>query len=139
MPLTNAVNPQSPCPCGSQRLLADCCLPFITRQQTAPTAEALMRSRYTAHVLLVIDYLWVTWDHQQRQYSTQDEIRKWAESCEWLRLEILSTSAGLSNDEEGIVTFIASYRQDGKTQQHHEISLFKKRDNRWLYVSHYDE
>jgi len=139
MPPTNAVNPQSPCPCGSQQPLAGCCLPYITRQKPAPTAEALMRSRYTAHVLVAIDYLWITWDHQQRQHSTKDEIRNWAESCEWLGLQILSTTAGLEEDKEGIVTFIASYRQDGKTQQHHEISLFKKSENGWLYVSHYDE
>lgn len=137
MPPTKAVNPQSPCPCGSQQPLACCCLPFITRQTHAPTAEALMRSRYTAHVVVAIDYLWDTWAPQERQHSTKDEIRNWAESCEWLGLQILATKAGQENDKEGIVTFVASYRQHGKTLQHHEISLFENTEQGWLYVSHY--
>lgn len=96
-----------------------------------------MRSRYTAHCLLEIDYLWATWDPQQRQQSSPEDIRQWAASCEWLGLQIVSTSAGLENDQQGLVTFIASYSQDGKKQQHHEVSLFKKSDCGWLYVNHF--
>lgn len=136
MPPTNAVNPQSTCPCTSHQRLGDCCLPYISGQRTALTAEQLMRSRYTAHALLAIDYLWDTWDAQERIASSKEEIRAWAESCEWVELSILSTSAGKEYDSEGVVAFVASYRQHGKLQQHHEISLFRKSDNHWRYVSH---
>ena len=136
MPPTNAVNAQSMCPCTSHQRLADCCLPYISGVRAALTAEQLMRSRYTAHVLLAIDYLWDTWDAQERITSSKEEIRAWAESCEWMELSILSTSAGQEHDAEGVVAFVASYRQHGKLQQHHEISLFRKLENHWRYVSH---
>lgn len=136
MPPTKTVNPQLECPCGSKIALANCCLPYINKQKPAPTAEALMRSRYTAHVVLAIDYLWDTWSPEHRVHSNQQEILAWASSCEWLDLHIISTSAGKENDDQGLVIFTVNYRQAGKLQQHHEISLFKKIASNWLYVSH---
>ena len=94
MPLAKTVTLPSPCPCGSQKNLADCCQPFISGQYQAPTAEALMRSRYSAHALLAIDYLWNTWHPEQHLHSSKSEIHQWASSCEWLALEILATQAG---------------------------------------------
>ena len=139
MPPAKAANPQLPCPCGSTQLLANCCLPYIQRQQLAPTAEKLMRSRYTAHVLLAIDYLWQTWSPEQRLRSSKNEVRTWASSCEWQELRILETNAGLENDQQGLVTFVANYHSQGKLHQHHEISLFKKTENTWLYIGHHDQ
>jgi len=46
-----------PCPCNSGLDYAECCEPYITGQKNAPTAEALMRSRYTAYVVHAIDYI----------------------------------------------------------------------------------
>ena len=37
------------CPCGSGRPYEECCETYIEGRETAPTAEALMRSRYAAH------------------------------------------------------------------------------------------
>ena len=136
MPPTKAANPQLPCPCGSKIAIVNCCMPYINRQKLAPTAEKLMRSRYTAHTLLAIDYLWDTWSPEQRARSNKDEILTWAASCEWLGLQIISSSAGSTNDHQGIVAFIASYHQAGKLQEHHEISLFEKDEMRWLYIGH---
>lgn len=136
MPPTKVVNPQLECPCGSKITLGNCCLPYINRQKFAPTAEILMRSRYTAHLVLAIDYLWDTWSPEQRSRSSQQEILAWANACEWLGLHIISTSAGKESDDQGLVVFTANYRQAGKLQQHHEISLFKKVAGHWLYVSH---
>jgi SEC-C motif-containing protein len=113
-----------------------CCLPYIQLQAPAPTAERLMRSRYTAHVLLEIDYLWETWSPEQRLRSSKEDIRVWAESCEWLQLQILSTKAGQESDDQGLVSFVALFRQNGNLEQHNEISVFKKVFNRWLYVDH---
>lgn len=138
MPLTKQLNPESPCPCGSDKSLAGCCLPLIRRQVPAATAEALMRSRYTAHCLQAIDYLWDTWDPQQRQQSSPEDIRQWASSCHWLGLHIVATTAGKENDQQGAVRFIASYIQEGEKHQHREVSLFKKSDNGWLYINQLD-
>ncbi|MEG2139978.1 MAG: YchJ family metal-binding protein, partial [Bilophila sp.] len=45
------------CPCCSGRTYEDCCAPYVEGRESAPTAEALMRSRYTAHALGKYDYL----------------------------------------------------------------------------------
>jgi SEC-C motif-containing protein len=136
MPPAKNLNAQSACPCGSKNSLGDCCLPYIEGKSTAPTAEALMRSRYTAHVIFAIDYLWNTWSPEERIRSSKSDIEAWARSCEWLGLQILETKAGGVQDNQGLVTFIALFRQNGELQQHHEVSVFKKTFQNWLYVSH---
>lgn len=135
-PKTLLSDANAACPCGSQKLLHNCCLPYIEGKLNAPTAEQLMRSRYSAHALLAIDYLWETWSPEQRIRSSQADIRAWAESCEWLGLQIISIQQGQASDSQGIVEFIALYRQKGKLQQHHEVSQFKKVLGKWLYVDH---
>ena len=57
------------CPCSSQKEMADCCLPYI-RTYSAPTAEALMRSRYTAFTLHEADYLFQTTSLAERRSGT---------------------------------------------------------------------
>jgi SEC-C motif-containing protein len=133
-PLLSA--PDTLCPCGTQKPLRDCCLPFINGSNNPLTAEQLMRSRYSAHALLAIDYLWDTWSPEQRLRSSKDDILAWAESCDWLGLQILGTQQGGTNDDTGIVEFIALFRQQGKMHQHHEVSQFKKILGKWLYVDH---
>jgi len=136
MPPTNTFNPESACPCGSQKQLGACCLPYLERKVLAPTAEALMRSRYSAHVLMAIDYLWDTWSPTERIQSSKESIAAWASSCEWLGLKILETNAGQEHDKQGLVSFIAVFRQNGQLQQHHEISVFKRVQQAWLYIGH---
>jgi SEC-C motif domain protein len=136
MPPANTFTPESTCPCGSQQELGDCCLPYIERKLRAPTAEALMRSRYSAHVLMAIDYLWETWCPAERANSSTAEIAAWASSCEWLGLEILATRAGKAADSQGLVSFSAHFRQAGQLQQHHEVSVFKRTAQGWLYIGH---
>ncbi|MDR1126989.1 MAG: SEC-C domain-containing protein, partial [Treponema sp.] len=45
------------CPCGSGKQYTDCCEPFILGVQKPLTAEALMRSRYTAYTVHAVDYI----------------------------------------------------------------------------------
>jgi len=136
MPPAKPLSPQSTCPCGSAKLLEDCCLVYIEGKSAAPTAEALMRSRYTAHVLVAVDYLWQTWSPELRVKSSKADIEAWARSCEWLGLKILSTDAGGEKDGEGIVSFIALFRQNGQLHHHQETSLFKKTFEGWRYIDH---
>jgi SEC-C motif-containing protein len=112
------------CPCGSGLTLAGCCGPLL-EGAPAPTAEALMRSRYTAHVLGQVDYLIATWDTPAADRAA---IAKWAGESTWLGLEIVRAS-------EDRVEFRARYRDAaGVTHVHHERSRFRRRDGRWLYV-----
>lgn len=123
----------NPCPCGSGRNYDQCCQPYIDGQSYAPTAEALMRARYTAHTVANMDFLRDT--HLE---STRDDIdieltRRWAERCEWLGLDILSTEQGQSGDSEGAVEFVAHYRERNERRQHRERALFDWVDDRWMY------
>ena len=122
------------CPCGSERKYQDCCGHYIDSSENAPTAEALMRSRYTAYTLANIDYITETHDPDTRGNHNPDEARTWAEDSEWLGLEILSAEQGGPDDSEGAVEFVARYRADDAEHEHRERSVFVKRDGAWYFV-----
>ena len=63
----------------------------------------------------------------------KDATEKWAQNFTWVRLEIVKTSAGSSDDKDGTVEFKARYERDGEVQEHHEVSRFRKIDGTWLY------
>lgn len=106
----------------------------MTGAAAAPTAEALMRSRYSAYVEHAVDYLGDTLHPEHSSDWDREATRRWAESAEWLGLEILSTEAGQSGDSEGWVEFVARFNEGGKLQQHHERSRFRVHEGRWYYV-----
>ncbi|MCV6620535.1 MAG: YchJ family metal-binding protein [Cellvibrionaceae bacterium] len=122
----------SNCYCQSQASFEDCCQAILAGKAAA-TAEALMRSRYTAHVLGDIDYLMATWQHSAGQ---AEDTRAWVEAHDWLGLQVLQCRKGGSQQNEGTVEFIAYYRPKGSSERlaHHELSSFSKIDGRWLYV-----
>jgi SEC-C motif-containing protein len=127
------------CPCRSldQNKLnyESCCAPFIEGKKKAPTAEALMRSRYAAYVVKNIRYIDQTQITVENEVFDQEEALKWAESSEWLGLEIKKTQKGEANDNTGVVEFIAHYKDkaSGTELRHHETSLFQKRDGEWKF------
>ncbi|UTF61483.1 YchJ family protein [Gilvimarinus sp. DA14] len=132
MPLTAPIN----CPCGSGNATADCCGPLIFEGQSAPTAERLMRSRYTAHVVQAIDYLWQTWSVSSRNRTSKEAIDDWARSCHWLGLDILACEGGGADDDTGTVTFSARYQLGQQTHHHLEKSLFRRESGHWRYIDH---
>ncbi|GHV73214.1 UPF0225 protein [Spirochaetia bacterium] len=123
------------CPCGSGRPYAECCEPYITGAQKPPTAESLMRSRYTAYAEHAVDYIVETCvrDTDEKQNIDVKETRAWSEGSKWLGLKILSVTRGGPADTEGTVEFEASYERDGLRDIHHERAQFKKVDGQWLY------
>ena len=121
------------CPCGSGDSYEKCCSPYHSGAASAPTAEALMRSRYCAYVKGEIEYLIQTVQPDQRHDLDRKSVREWSEGAEWLGLEILNSNGGEA-DNKGQVEFIARFRQAGAEYAHHEISRFRKRDGCWFYV-----
>ena len=117
------------CPCGSTKNFADCCARYIDSNQPAPTAEALMRSRYTAYTLQREDYLLATW-HQ----STRPSALGLAEdaSTKWLGLEVKRHEQ--QDDDHAIVEFVARYKVNGRAHRLHEESRFVREDGRWFYM-----
>ncbi|MDH5472150.1 MAG: YchJ family metal-binding protein [Gammaproteobacteria bacterium] len=118
------------CRCGSGLEEENCCLKYIFGVTHAPTAEALMRSRYTAYVLAQKDYLLATWSEKTRPEALNLDATK----ISWKGLTICRTQAGAKGDQRGLVEFIASYEAAGKMSQVHESSRFIYDQDRWLYV-----
>lgn len=122
------------CPCGSGKSYSECCEIYIKGKADAPTAEALMRARYTSYVKQEIDYIINTYEKGEDlaeidRQATED----WSKKSTWHGLKILSTEKGLEADDEGIVEFEATYTQKGIREVHHERSAFKKVNGKWLY------
>ena len=122
------------CPCGSGHLYSGCCEPFINGSKNPPTAEALMRSRYTAYVEHAIDYIIDTCSKEEKDKIDFDQTKNWSEKSKWLGLKILSTEKGNPLDTEGTVEFEATYEVDKLREVHHEKAKFKKSEGRWLYI-----
>src|SRR4051812_42365207 len=63
------VNASSPCPCGSGKTFGQCCEPVLKQERIPATAEELMRSRFTAHVVRDYQHLHRTlWETARRPY-----------------------------------------------------------------------
>jgi len=124
----------SNCPCGSEREYAVCCEPVLSGAEPAATAEALMRARYSAYIKGKISFLGESLHQSSRHDWDEAATRKWAEQSQWLGLEVRGTENGTAADEEGMVEFVATYKEDGLLKRHHERSRFRKENGRWYYV-----
>jgi SEC-C motif-containing protein len=129
---------QDICPCrvreDDKLEFAACCGPYLARKAAAPTAEALMRARYSAFVKGDIDYLYETLSQEQRKTFDREATENWAKS-EWHGLDIIETENGGESDEIGTVTFTAHFIHKGKPLPHKEKSLFKRegKDRSWVF------
>ncbi len=117
---------QKECPCGGKSY-ATCCEPFH-QGGIAQTAEQLMRSRYSAYVLGLWEYVYKTWDDRTRPplVELQQDSRN-----KWLGLEVRKHQ---KEGEHATVEFVARYKVDGRAHRLHEISRFVRQDGQWLYV-----
>ena len=122
------------CPCGSGRELDVCCQPIIDGQTLAPTAEALMRARYTAHSLGRYKFLTESTHPEFRDDVSPKEIEEWSSLMAWEGLEILDARDGGPEDETGEVDFVARYSVDGVQQEMREDAFFRKEGEHWYYV-----
>lgn len=117
------------CPCGQQQTYAQCCAPYHQGTAIAPTAELLMRSRYSAYVLAIKEYLLSTW-HE----STRPKKLTFNPQTVWLGLKIKHCIAGTQQDEQGTVQFVARYKIQGKAHRLIENSRFVKQQGHWFYI-----
>ncbi|MCU6500829.1 hypothetical protein LPN04_23795 [Rugamonas sp. A1-17] len=128
------------CPCGGPSL-ASCCGPYIAGAAIPPTAEALMRSRYTAYVQRNEPYLMATWHASTRP---AEPIMSKEEKLQWLGLEVKSAlrlrqrKAEDTDPTKDTVEFVARFKTNGRAQRLHEISNFVREPAegglRWFYV-----
>lgn len=122
------------CPCGSGKELSACCGPYLEGQRQPPTAEALMRARYTAFATGNVDYILATHDPDRSSEVDRKGTEQWATGSEWLGLEIIATENGGASDDAGVVEFVARYKVKGVTIDHRERAVFRKQGESWLFV-----
>jgi SEC-C motif-containing protein len=101
----------------------------VEGHELAPTAEALMRSRYTAYTLQRTDYLLATWYTTTRPIALglAEDV-----STKWLGLELKRHEQ--QDADHAIVEFVARYKVNGRAHRLHEVSRFVREDGRWFYV-----
>lgn len=114
------------CPCGSGKPLADCCGPYIDGPATAPDAESLMRSRYTAYVLEREAYLRATW------HASTRPARLDLSPTQWIGLTVKRHTR--QDAEHARVEFVARYKINGRAHRLHETSRFVREGGQWFYV-----
>lgn len=121
------------CHCGSGDLLEACCGKYHLGTP-APSAEALMRSRYSAYVLGLIDYLRDTTLPAQQNGLDLAGIRAWSLGSTWLGLEVESSDLIGAQPEHAFVTFTANWHDASGEHSHRERSAFVQRSGRWYFI-----
>ncbi len=121
--------PSEACPCGATKAYTACCGRWHSAAQygLAPNAELLMRSRYSAYVLNLTEYLLATWHPATRPAS----LTPLPDGVRWLGLDVKAVET--MDDQHACVEFVARSKLGGKATRHHEISRFEKIDGRWFY------
>ncbi|MFC4856742.1 YchJ family protein [Actinophytocola glycyrrhizae] len=117
------------CPCGTPLPYDECCGRVHSGAVAAPTAEALMRSRYSAFAVGDAGYLLESWHPDTRPRELTLDMER-----QWVRLEILGSTGGGLLHVEGTVEFRAHYQHVTHAGILHELSRFTKVDGRWVYV-----
>ncbi len=123
----------SVCPCGSAKELSQCCGPYHDGA-SVPTAVALMRSRYSAFVLGLGQYLFDTLSVEQQADFDIEEFNTSNGDTKWMGLNIRKTSDGGEADDAGTVEFVARYKVQKDVIAHHELAMFKRIDGRWVFT-----
>ncbi|QTE27793.1 YchJ family protein [Pengzhenrongella sicca] len=117
------------CPCLSGLSYAECCEPLHRAERAAPTAERLMRSRFSAFAVGDAGYLRRTWHR-----STRPPTLTLDAGVRWYRLDVLATVRGGSADADGTVEFSAFYRSADGAGVQHEVSRFVRAAGEWVYL-----
>lgn len=117
------------CPCGTGRRYAECCGRHH-RGAVPQRADELMRSRYSAYVLHLEQYLLETW-----HASTRPAVLNLAadqQGMKWIGLDVKRHEQ--PDEGHAIVEFVARYKVGGRAQRMHETSRFVREEGRWFYV-----
>lgn len=126
----------SECPCHSKKPYATCCKPYHDKIRLPENALLLMRSRYSAYALSLVDYI-VQTTHptnslfKKSPLAIKSDILHFCEETQFIGLDILDFTDGTT---KAYVTFTVHLIQGGKNTGFTEKSLFLKRDKKWLYV-----
>lgn len=121
------------CPCGSGLQYSLCCQPYLRGERHALTPSVLMRSRYSAYVIQDADYLVATWHPAVRHDTLKSDISAGFAQTQWLGLTVYEEAEG-KDDNEGFVSFVARFADQGHESAIIERSRFLKESGRWYYI-----
>jgi SEC-C motif-containing protein len=121
------------CPCGSGDSLSECCGRYHAGLP-APSAEMLMRSRYSAYVLGLVDYLLATTLAAQQPGLDRAAISAWSLQSTWLGLDVETTEVLGGQPEHAFVTFTARWHDSGGEHAHRERSAFVQHQDHWYFI-----
>lgn len=128
-------NAAAVCPCGGLPAGApypQCCGQYIDAGHIAPSAEHLMRSRYTAYTRARTDYVTATWHADTRPAQLALDAPDAPHGTRWLGLKVHAFRD--IDDTHAEVRFTARYREAGRAHRLTETSRFIKKNGRWFYV-----
>lgn len=121
------------CPCGSGKNDTACCLPYLNGAQDAPTAEALMRARYTAFTLGNLDYIEKTSAPDVLKDFNRPEVEQFLSETTWDGLDVRTTALGGVNDQTGEVEYVFKFTYQGEPRFQHEKAFFVRENGVWIY------
>lgn len=128
-----SIDTLTPCPCGNPSGYTTCCGP-LHDGAAATSAEQLMRSRYSAYVLGLVDYLVSTTLPAQQAGLDRDAISAWSLQSTWLGLEVESSEVFGGQPEHAFVTFTARWHDSTGEHSHREQSSFVQNEGRWYFI-----
>lgn len=121
------------CPCGSKKNYSVCCELIHNKHSLAVTPELLMRSRYSAHVKGLTQYIIDTYHPSCNAEELKEGIEDSIE-LDWRKLKVISSHLSDKSGNEGFVSFKATYSEDGQLYQLKELSRFLKENGKWYYI-----
>ncbi len=130
MPSPTPPAPEHPCPCGRPATFAACCGPIIAGTRPAATAEDLMRSRFTAHVIRDYAYLHRTYRETMRLPYVEEAVE---DPIPWTRLVIHAHEPEV-RPGVSIVEFSAFFTEAGVERELRERSEFQRSNGQWIYT-----
>ena len=126
--MDNVLNMNGNCYCGSDMSYQKCCKIIHDNYKNADSAEQLMRARYSAFALHMVDFLYETFHPTSRRFQKKAEIEQWSKENKWEGLEIIKAT-------ENTVEFKAFFTDPfAEKQVHHEKSRFQTLQGTWYYL-----
>ncbi|MCQ4278929.1 YchJ family protein [Pseudomonas stutzeri] len=121
------------CPCGTGDPYGECCGRYH-QGLPAPSAEQLMRSRYSAYVVGAIAYLQATTLPAQQQALDLQSMKEWSANSTWLGLDVEQSQVLGGQPEHALVSFTARWHDGAGEHAQHERSAFVQHNGRWYFI-----
>ncbi len=134
--LSADITPEAACPCGSGRIFGQCCQPILQRKHPAPTAEALMRSRFTAHVVRDYKHLHLTYAGTAKKPYVEQTAKENTYDLPWTRLVIHAHEPAVNGNPDSATVEFTAYFLDDEKHEHalEEKSAFTRAGGEWIYT-----